>query len=653
MNNMLKIGLMLTAIDRVTSPLRGVQSAIDRTGKAAKSADTAMGGMARSMARISDIGRRMRNIGGGMMLAGGGAATALGLAAVPGEAIRAEHALRALGNTGNLTNRQILNMQTALVKTTRETNQDLSSLIQGTGTLVAAGLDPRIATRFMGAIGKTATATQSSVDDIAKTVYAVYDNLKVPEAQLMKTLDAMTSSGKQGRFELKNMSQYFPMLTAGAQSLGMKGVPAVASLGAALQIAMKGAGSPEEAANNFQNFLQKITSKESVRNFSKFGVSVEQEMKTATAKGLDPIEHMMDVIQRLTGGNKFKLAQLFGDMQVGNFLAPMMKNMAEYRSIRDTSMKASGVVDKDYERMMETTLEQWKQTKTTMASIVMPALAGPLSTINRLLKMVSANATVAKVTVWSIGAVFLGGGLLAGLGTAMTILPKIKMGLALLTTVVTKLGPALRMAGLAVRFIGFAFASFTPAVLIVGIVAAAMAIYKYWGPLSKFFAGVWAAIDKAMGGLPSKFLTAGKNIFLSLWNGMKATIGKPIELMKQLATKLRAYLPFSPAKEGPLRDIHRVRIMETIAGAMKPAPMVRAMRAATAATMIAAVPAGAASHGTAGGGSRISFAPVINVSGGSPAEVKAQVEQSMKLSFSEFERMMKRYEDNRARKGFV
>lgn len=187
MNNLLKIGLMITAIDRVTAPLRGVQAAIDKAGKSAKSADGAMGGLARRMELVSKAGKMIRNIGGGMMLAGGGAAAGLGLTAVPGEAMRAEHALRALGNVGNLTNAQIANLQTSLVKTTRETNQELSELIQGTGTLVAAGLDPRIATRFMGVIGKTATATQSSVDDIAKTTFAVYDNLKVPEAQLMHT----------------------------------------------------------------------------------------------------------------------------------------------------------------------------------------------------------------------------------------------------------------------------------------------------------------------------------------------------------------------------------------------------------------------------------------------------------------------------------
>ena len=37
-------------------------------------------------------------------------------------------------------------------------------------------------------------------------------------------------------------------------------------------------------------------------------------------------------------------------------------------------------------------------------------------------------------------------------------------------------------------------------------------------------------------------------------------------------------LPFRPAKEGPLRDIHRIRLVETIAESIKPTPLVNAMR---------------------------------------------------------------------------
>jgi len=49
-----------------------------------------------------------------------------------------------------------------------------------------------------------------------------------------------------------------------------------------------------------------------------------------------------------------------------------------------------------------------------------------------------------------------------------------------------------------------------------------------------------------------------------------------------------------------LRDIHRIRLVETIAESIKPQPMVQAMKMATAATMIAAMPVGASMTPAAG-----------------------------------------------------
>jgi hypothetical protein len=41
-----------------------------------------------------------------------------------------------------------------------------------------------------------------------------------------------------------------------------------------------------------------------------------------------------------------------------------------------------------------------------------------------------------------------------------------------------------------------------------------------------------------------------------------------VEAIKKVVAKVRQFLPFSPAKEGPLNDIHRVRLVETIADLM-------------------------------------------------------------------------------------
>lgn len=297
---------------------------------------------------------------------------------------------------------------------------------------------------------------------------------------------------------------------------------------------------------------------------------------------------------------------------------------------------------------------------------------------------------------------------------------------AFLTRIKTGFIPGIRAAMVAMRAFSLSLLTSPIGWIALAIGAVALVVYKYWKPISGFFKGMWQGLKdglkglepawdvfkkvapllfpiltplkwiwnavkallkpvddvggaaqnigvrfgKALAGilttvltLPTKMLTAGFNIVNSLFEGMKKAINKPVELMKGLAQKLRNFLPFSPAKEGPLKDIHRIRLIETIADSMKPAPMVQAMKVAAAATVMAtgvsvthanAMPAAIPSAGkqVQPAATQITFAPVINLAPGTPAEARQQVEQALKFSQAEFERMLARAEQNRQRKGF-
>lgn len=69
--------------------------------------------------------------------------------------------------------------------------------------------------------------------------------------------------------------------------------------------------------------------------------------------------------------------------------------------------------------------------------------------------------------------------------------------------------------------------------------------------------------------IKDKFLQAGKNIVTSIADGIKSAIGKVTGAISDVATKVRNFLPFSPAKDGPLRDIHRLNFGGTIADSIK------------------------------------------------------------------------------------
>ena len=78
--------------------------------------------------------------------------------------------------------------------------------------------------------------------------------------------------------------------------------------------------------------------------------------------------------------------------------------------------------------------------------------------------------------------------------------------------------------------------------------------------------------------------------------GMRARAQVVVDQIKATMSQVRAHLPSSPAKVGPLADIHRLKFGETIARSIRAEPMVRAMRIATAATLAAATPVSRRAH---------------------------------------------------------
>ena len=151
-------------------------------------------------------------------------------------------------------------------------------------------------------------------------------------------------------------------------------------------------------------------------------------------------------------------------------------------------------------------------------------------------------------------------------------------------------------------------------------------IYQHWDAIVGWFGSLWDRVTgKFLGwfdwlaGVPSRMLEAGANIVQSIWDGMASKFDAMISWFEGKVQALRDFLPFSPAKRGPLSDIHRLKLVETIAANIKPGPMVRAMDAATG-SVRAAIPT---TTGLGGGGAApvgggqivVNFQPTINMNG--------------------------------------
>jgi TP901 family phage tail tape measure protein len=375
-------------------------------------------------------------------------------------------------------------------------NQMPDDLQKGVDALTGFGLGGREATDMMTPIGRAATAYKAEIADLSKATFAAHDNLKVPIEQTGKALDVMAQAGKGGAFEVKDMAQYFPELTANMQSLGSKGIPAVADLAAALQITRKGAGDASGAATNLTNLLSKINAEDTVKNFKAFGIDVPAAMKKAAREGRSPIEEIVRLTQQATGGDQSQLSKLFGDMQVQQALRPLMSAFKEYQSIRSEALSASGTVNTDFAERMKDGAEKVKQLRIeasdlsiTVGTQLLPLIS---SGAGYLSKAAKAAAGFAKEHPDLIRAAAVATGILAALflvlGTGGLVLAAIVAPVAVLGAAATALGIGL------LPLIGIA------AAVVAGIAALAAIsywLYENWGNWPKIMQGIFAAIKFA------------------------------------------------------------------------------------------------------------------------------------------------------------
>lgn len=487
-----------------------------------------------------------------------------------------EHRLAHLGNVGDMTAEQLEKVGAKLRTNGAIVNQTLKEMIEGYDYLLGKGMDGDLH-GITKETGKSATATGADIKELAATAYAATDNLGIAAERIKKVFDMAAKGGKEGGFELKDMAKHFPGLTAKAKMLGMEGEAAFAKLTAALQIAVKGAANPDEAANNFQNFLAKIASPETVRAFKKKGINLRKELDKAMANGVDPMEYLLVRISDLAKDNKWITSDLFGDMQVQNFLNPILKQLDEYRRIRDEVMKADGVIDADYDRVMNTIVERWKAfvielsnanaASGGLAETIKGGLVAATKLVATFNKFAANHPELTENIVKSVAAILamgvatrvlgyawaLTGGAAAGaLKTLWKFKPVGKL-IAGLSSGIAKLGKGLGQIGFngLLKLLGksASLRRFTAMLLLVGrtggaimalkalasgafaaivaagwplfaviaaIAGAAALIYKYWQPLEAFFSGLFEGLAEAGGSAASEIADMWRNAFSSV-----------------------------------------------------------------------------------------------------------------------------------------
>lgn len=468
-----------------------------------------------------------------------------------------------------LSNAQTDKLGQSIITMANSARQMPEDVRAGLDLLLAKGMGLDAATNAIGPASKLATAYKVDLPDAADAAYASINNLKVASSQAAIVFDTLAAAGNEGGFEVRDMARHFPALTAQMAALGEKGIPAVADLSAALQVAMNTAGSADEAGNNIKNLLAKINSPGTIAAFKKnFGVDLPAAMKKMEDQGYSSMEAIALITKKATGGDLKKLGFAFEDMQARQGILALIQNLDEYRRVRAAALDSSGTVDKAFDqRVLRDANVSWKAfmgsvsgLAITMATTLLPVLTSAFGQINAVLQKVNAwaqaNPEAAGAIIKLVGALAV---FKIGLGAAQFALGGFMKPMAGVNAMVLRFagswGNAFAMMRTAAMALGSgllkagAMMLANPMVLIIAGIVAAIAfagymIYTHWDTIKATFQSGWNYVNNLMSGA-ADWLT---NIGRQMMNGLLLAINpmalglKLIQVAKNGITAFKNYL---------------------------------------------------------------------------------------------------------------
>nr|USU32881.1 phage tail tape measure protein [Methylobacterium sp. OTU13CASTA1] len=328
------------AIEKQTRALKEQRTVAERPAPAAPVARRSLAPSvaASSLAdRVNRTGRPTRTLG-----PLGGVVGAYSVAQGYKDAAKFDRRLTMIGQTADASRAEIDKMGAGLFELAQQTATPIDKLTGGLESLVAQGRSLKDGLAFLPSVARTAAASGSEVEDIAKTADSVSTNFGIAGKQMQSAFDIMVAGGKAGQFELKDMARYLPSLSPAASAVGMKAEKGLADVVAMLQTIRKGTGTTEEAATSLTNIFQKMESEETAKKFKKMGVDLEAAMAKGRKEGRNLIEVFEEAAQLATKGDLSKLPNLIADQEFGRGVRALLTYRGEWQKLSATLQSTSG-----------------------------------------------------------------------------------------------------------------------------------------------------------------------------------------------------------------------------------------------------------------------------------------------------------------------
>ncbi|MGI9161162.1 MAG: phage tail tape measure protein, partial [Saprospiraceae bacterium] len=559
-------------------------------------------------------------------------------------------------------------------------------------------------------VAKMATAFDAAPGEIGEQMGKLATVYNIPIPEIGKLGDAINYLDDNAIAKGTDIIDVMRRVGGTAQQvgLGVNNVAALAStfltLGSSAEVSATASNAlirelaiAEMQPKRFQTALQTL------------GIGAKDLQKNMTVNPQDTILGVLEKINALPKSEQIQVTtQLFGK-EYGDDVARLAGGISEYRRqlglLNDP--KLSGSMQREFATRQQTLnarLQTFKNSANNAAIVfgtaLLPALTRIMNALTPIIERLSrwmernqklvaaigiALGAFAALSIAMSGIMFIVGGVARAIGTVSFVIQNMAEAVRFVSGNAAKFG---RVAYAAMKMMGGVFVSvfnvirgiiMTNPILaaITAIAIAAFLIYKNWDKIKPWLIKLWESVKaifmkfwewaknfflnyhpvgliikhwdkiKMIG---TKFFEAGKNIMMSLWNGIKSLAQKPVDAILGVVKKMREYLPFSPAKVGPFKDLHKVKIVETIAQAIVPRPLTAAMGSVARAAADVLSPVGPSfAPATQGGGIVVNFQPNITWAGGVTEQNKGDLLAILRQYEGELVRMVESAMEKKAR----
>lgn len=589
--------------------------------------------------------------------------------------------------------------------------QDPATVVKGLYQAISAGIDPKDAIDFMRKSGQAAIAGVSDIFTAVDLATSIKNAFNVPMEAMGKVNDIIFQTVRKGKTTYAEIAQSFSQVAAAAGSAGISLEHVQAAVA---QMTLSGVKTERAYTSLKYVIDALVAPSNSAKKaFQELGIQVNAEaVRQKDLIGV--MDMLMQSMKGLSENAQAEaIADIFNSQEAQMFVKDFVTNTEKYKSMLNDINASAGASETAYKKMAETSAHQFEKMMTTLKAIkialgasILPVINAMLGAFKSILTPIAEFAQRHKLLsgvilggIIAISAVVAALGVLGiAIGMAINGYTNLKIATSLLTAHKWRLITALRamtlallpnisaMKAFSVSTVISAFASlitmlktatmalwagFLKAIkavilalkglslallttpigwIALAIAASALLIYKFWGPISGFFKGLWQGMKEGLKGLEpawdvfktvatvispvimlfkwllngilsllkpvedaggaaeslglrwgraiasaiswvlqlpvsvmsaissigtaitsffsnigSSLYVAGQQMINQLWQGIQSMASLPIDAVRSIASGIRDLLPFSPAKMGPLADLHQVRLIETIA----------------------------------------------------------------------------------------